>query len=350
MQYEFPITAMVRCGILRAPPNRGKAEPAAGPMPVSDLNGGVMRCAVACLFGVLLLIGVGRAARADAQAGDRDVTISNRGAKAIDELYVSPASADHWGEDRLGDDTLAPGQSLRLKLGHPRDCVFDVQAVYGDGSHEDSKGVNVCRTHGLSFDGSTATAPAPAPAREVAIANRSARPIQQVFISPGDAGDWGEDRLVNNSLSVGESTTLRYRGDCVADLRIVFDNRAAEERRGVDVCASRSIAIQPGWTTADTLPTEARPGAEAVQLSVTNRTGHAIAALYVFAAKSHAPGPDLLGNAGLAEGAGVTIAFARPAGICRFVARAVFAAGEPAETVDGIDLCRSLELVLPAKP
>lgn len=312
-----------------------------------------MRSAVAYLLAVLLLVGagggVGRPARADPPAGDRDVSISNRGARAIDELYVSPASADHWGEDRLGDDTLPPGQTLRLKLGHVRDCVFDIQVVYEDGSHEDSKGVNVCRTRGLSFDGSAATAPAQAPAREVTIANRAARPIQQVFISPGDAGDWGEDRLVNSSISVGATATLRYRGDCVADLRIVFDNRAAEERRAVDVCASRRIAIQPGWTTADTVPTEARPGAEAVQLTVTNRTGHALVALYLIAAKSHAPGPDLLGSAGLADGASVTIAFARPAGTCRFVARALFAAGEPAQTVDGLDLCQSLDVVLPAK-
>jgi hypothetical protein len=308
-----------------------------------------MRSAVAFLLAVPLLVGVGRAAWADPPASDRDVAITNHAAQAIDELYVSPASADHWGEDRLGDDTLAPGQTLRLKLGHARECVFDIQVVYADGSHEDGKGVNICRTRGLSFDGSGATSPAQAPARDVVIANRSARPIQHVLISPSDAGDWGEDRLVNSSISVGAAATLRYRGDCVADLRIVFDNRAAEERRGVDVCTSRRIVIEPGWTTADTLPTEARPGAEAVQLTVINRTGHALAALYLFAAKSHAPGPDLLGTAGLADGASVTIAFARPAGTCRFVARALFAAGEPAQTVDGLDLCQSLDVVLPAK-
>jgi len=308
-----------------------------------------MRSAVVCLLAVLLLVDARAAARADPQAGDRDVTISNRSALAINEIYVSPSSADHWGEDRLGDETLPPGRTLRLKLGHVRDCVFDVQVVYEDASHEDSKGANVCRTHQLTFDGSGASAPAQAPTHDVTIANRAGRPIQQVLISPSEAGDWGEDRLGNTSISVGEAATLHYRGDCVADLRVVFDNRAAEERRGIDICASSRIAIQPGWTTADTVPTEVQPGEEVVQLNVTNRTGRKVSELYVFAAGTQTPGPELLGDAGLADGASVAIAFARPAGVCRFAARVVFAGGVPAEKLDGLDLCRSLEVVLPGK-
>ncbi len=330
-----------------------------------------MRPAVACLIAVLALIGAGGSAPADQPPGDRDLTVANHGAKAINELYVSPASADHWGADRLGDDTLAPGRTLRLKLGRVRDCEFDVQAVYEDASREETKGVNVCRAHMIAFDGSAATAPLAA-THEVTLANRAARPIQQVLISPSDAGDWGEDRLGEKSISVGEAASVRYRGDCVADIRVVFDNRGAEERRGVDLCARRRIVIQPGWTTADTVPTEADPGTEAVQLVVSNRSGRKVAGLFVFpdmgsgpvgraragggraddatrddGAGDGASGPDLLGNAGLADGASVTIAFSRPAGVCRFDARVVFAAKPSAQMLDGLDLCHSADLVLP---
>jgi hypothetical protein len=309
---------------------------------------GAMRSALAVLLAVLLAA-VGGIARADQPVGERELTVGNRATQAIDEIYVSPSSADHWGDDQLGEATLPPGRTQRLKLGRLRDCEFDVQVVYEDGSREESKAVNVCRTHLLAFDGSGATAPAQAPARDVEIANRAGRPIQQVLISPTDAGDWGEDRLGNTSISVGEAAVVHYRGDCVADIRVVFDNRGAEERRAVDLCASRRIAVQPGWTTADVVPTEAQPGDETLQLTVSNGTGQRVEALYLFPDGSARHGPELLGSAGLAPGASVTIAFARPAATCRFAAHVVFGAGPAAEDVAGLDLCHSPNVVLPAR-
>jgi len=308
-----------------------------------------MRSAAAWLLAVVVAVAFGGAARPDQPPGDRDLTVANHSPQAIDEIYVSPTSAEHWGDDRLGEATLPPGRTLHLKLGRVRDCEFDVQVVYEDASREETKGVNVCRQHLLAVDGSGAKAPAEAPEHAVTLANRSARPIQQVLISPSDAGDWGEDRLGNTSISVGEDATVRYRGDCVADIRVVFDNLSAEERHGVDLCAARRIAIEPGWTTADTVPTEVQPGAEQVQLSVRNHTGRRVAGLYLFPQGSADAGPELLGSAGLDDGASVAIGFARPAGVCRFAARVEFGAERGAEEVAGIDLCRSLDLVLPAR-
>ncbi len=316
-----------------------------------------MRPVVACLIALVALIGAapgagaGGAASAESPAGDREVTIGNHSSHAINEVYASPSSADHWGNDQLGDQTLAPGQTFRLKLGRLRDCEFDLQVVYEDASREETKDVNVCKTHAVTFNGSAAAAPPPSAEHDVTIENRAARPIQQVLISPTDAGDWGDDRLAS-SISVGDAATLRYRGDCVADIRVVFDNRAAEERRGIDICARRRIAIQPAWTTADTVPTESVPAAETVQLAITNHSGRKVIELFVFPdagpkGGGGEAGPDLLGNAGLDDGASVTISFARPPGICRFDARAVFQAGQP-EDIKPVDLCRSLALVLPA--
>ena len=305
-----------------------------------------MRSLAACLLALLLAGGTARAET----PGERDVIVANHAPQTINEIYISPASADHWGEDRLGEATLPPGHSLHIELGPTRDCAFDVQVVYEDASRETARAVDVCREHELSFDGSHATAPAQAPAHLVTIANRSARPIQQVLISPSDAADWGEDRLGNGSISVGEAATVKYRGDCVADIRVVFDNQSAEERRHVDVCTARRIAIRPGWTTADVVPTEAQPGVVTVQLAVSNHTGRRVMELYLFPEGSPGPGPELLSEAGLADGAGVAVAFARPAGTCRFTARVAFGAGQAAETVGRLDLCRSLDLALPAPP
>jgi hypothetical protein len=310
-----------------------------------------MWSALAFVFALTLALPWGaRAEPAPAQAiPERDVTVVNRAARAINELYVSPSSADHWGDDRLGDATLAPGRSAHLRLGRARDCEFDMQVVYEDASREEVHAVNLCRLHQVTFDGSGATMPPPAVAatHEVTIANRSARPIQQVLISSAAAGDWGDDRLANRSISVGDSATLRYRGDCVADLRVVFDNRAAEERRDIDLCTARRIAVQPGWTTADSIPTEAQPGAASVLLTVTNGTGHAATGLYLFPDGSADRGPELLDTGGLGNGGQVSVALLRPAGACAYAAHVVFGGKLPDRDFSGFDLCRSQQVLLP---
>ncbi len=309
-----------------------------------------MRFALALVFAFALapeLAAQGEPAPGQPNA-ERNVTVVNHGVRAINELYVSPTSVDHWGDDRLGDETLAPGHATHLHLGRVRDCAFDVQAVYEDASREEMHAVDLCRLRQIGFDGSGATMPPPAVAatHDVTIANRSARPIQQVLLSSSAAGDWGDDRLANRSISVGDSATLHYHGDCVADLRVVFDNRSAEERRDIDLCTARRIAIRPGWTTADIIPTEAEPGAEAVTLTVSNRTGHAATGLYLFPEGSADHGPELLGGGGLSDGGQVAIALQRPAGTCAYAAHIVFGGKRPDEEVGGLDLCRQPQVVL----
>ena len=185
--------------------------------------------------------------------GDRDLSIANHSDRTVVELYVSPQSADAWGQDLLGDDVLDPGQATKLKLGRMRECGFDVLIVYDDTTREENRGVNVCHTHEVAFDGSKASAPAepPRPSRSVTVVDASPLPIQQLFLSPPDAAQWGDDRLAQASISVGETRKLNFSGDCSADVRVVFANRAAEERRGVDLCAQPVLRIAPGWTTQD---------------------------------------------------------------------------------------------------
>ncbi len=187
--------------------------------------------------------------------GDRDVTVLNSSDRAINEVYVSAESADQWGEDRLGEHMLEAGGSLRLHLGRTRECIFDAKVVYEDASREENRGINLCRTHQITFDGSTAVPPPEAgPEHSVTLVNHAPRPIQQVFISPAEANQWGDDRLAEGSISAGDRRAVTWHGGCNVDLRVVFENRAAEERRGVNLCTTPALSIEPGWTTADTLP------------------------------------------------------------------------------------------------
>jgi hypothetical protein len=186
--------------------------------------------------------------------GDRGLSVINRSRLTIQELYVSPQSAEAWGQDKLGDAMLEHAGTLRLKLGRMRDCSFDLLAIYDDTSQEEMRGVNVCRTREVSFTGALATRPPPpppGPARSVTVTNASPRPIQQLFISAPDATQWGDDRLSQSAMSVNEVRKIDFTGPCRADVRVVFANRAAEELRNLDLCANPALRVAPGWTTQD---------------------------------------------------------------------------------------------------
>lgn len=187
--------------------------------------------------------------------GEREVTLANRSPLAITEIYVSPTSTDAWGDDRLGDAILQPGRTLRLRLGRLRDCAFDLLVIYEDASREERGAQNLCRSRQVALDGKARTQPRPAALQvhQVILANQSGRAIQQVFVSAADAPDWGPD-LLAHAISIGEHGTVTYRGACTADIRIVFENRAAEERRGLDLCRRATLSIEPGWTTSDEVP------------------------------------------------------------------------------------------------
>ena len=184
---------------------------------------------------------------------DRSVVVTDRGKHAIVELYISPQTADAWGSDQLGDAVLDVGVQRVFTLGKTRDCGFDLLAVYDDLSREEQRGVNLCRMHAIAFDGRNATLPPDAlgPAHNVTVLDKTPMPIQQMFISPQDAAQWGDDLLSTAAMSVNEQRSVAYHGPCTVDVRVVFANRAAEERRKLDLCAMSTLRIAPGWTTMD---------------------------------------------------------------------------------------------------
>jgi len=213
------------------------------------------------MLGTLLMHAPARAERSrdpvapPGPLGEREATVVNRAALSISEVFVSPTSTDAWGDDRLGDAVLEPGRTLRLRLGRLRDCAFDVLVIYEDSSREERLAQNLCRSRQVAFDGKSRTLPqvVALQVHELALANQSGRAIQQVFVSSADAAQWGED-LLARTISVGETGRVVFRGACTADVRVVFENRSAEERRGIDLCRRATLSIEPGWTTSDEAP------------------------------------------------------------------------------------------------
>jgi hypothetical protein len=206
------------------------------------------------LLAALLALCPPALAAAPASPAPADLAVTDKAPQPIHDLFVSPTRSDDWGIDRLGDATIAPGHTARVKLGDLHDCTADIRVVYGNASAEERHEIDLCHTRQISFDGTGASQPAGGgPAQHaMTVQNGSLRPIQQVLIAAEQAGDWG-DNLLAGSLSAGDRATVTWHGDCLSDLRVVFDNGSAEERRALDLCGLHGIDVQPGWTTAERL-------------------------------------------------------------------------------------------------
>src|SRR5580693_3981288 len=87
-----------------------------------------------CLMAVagLALLGAATAA-----AGEQDFILHNKTGVSIDKLFISPHSSDDWQEDILGQDTLANGESLKIRFGRKE------KAAHWDIRIEDKEGHSV---------------------------------------------------------------------------------------------------------------------------------------------------------------------------------------------------------------
>jgi hypothetical protein len=282
-----------------------------------------------------------------ARPAARELTVVNHSARPIYQLRISPSDADQWGDDRLGEATIAPGGSYRANLGRTAECRFDIQVIYDDVSREERRGVDLCRGRSFVFDGKAAVVQADpfAATRALSLANRAGRPIRQVFVSPASADQWGDDLAPAPGIPAGQTGQVSYRGGCMADLRVVYDNRAAEERRGIDICAAPALLLRPGWTTAETVPT-LPPPPSADEVTVFNLSGRVVTELYL-RPESGTGGneDDLLGNSVMQAGARLTLPFPRGSQ-CRFVARVLYGGDRGAVEQPGIDLCQGGTITL----
>src|ERR1700691_4080155 len=85
-------------------------------------------------MGLFAVAGIALLTASAARAGDQDFTLVNKTGVEIHSLHVAPHSGDEWGEDILGKDTLANGDSLEITFGkHDRAHHWDLRI-------EDEKG------------------------------------------------------------------------------------------------------------------------------------------------------------------------------------------------------------------
>ncbi len=215
-------------------------------------------------------LGMAPQARAQAPSNDPSFRIVNSTRHVVNEVYASPASARDWGQDRLGNDTIAAGANFIVRL-PAGDCTYDVRIVYQGALAEERRRINTCNITDLTLP-MVANAPvqsaqpgtqAPprAPLQQQArpaqpsgpqtgnpsfnLVNQSTRVIEEFYASPGSARDWGQDRLGDDTVQPGQNYAIRLpQGECIYDLRAVFQGGGNQERRGVNTCTLDNYVVR----------------------------------------------------------------------------------------------------------
>jgi hypothetical protein len=194
------------------------------------------------------------ASPAAAQSNDPSFNLVNRSGQTINEIYVSGASQNNWGRDWLGQNVLPNGQSWPIRIPQGQECTNDIRVVYANGSADERRRVNTCNLTEVVFgtqaqapqgpQGPQATPPAAAQNPSFNLVNNSGRTINEVYVSLATDNNWGADRLGQNVLPAGQSFAVRLPvGDCVYDIRVVYNDNSAAEKRRVNTCELTNVTF-----------------------------------------------------------------------------------------------------------
>lgn len=81
----------------------------------------------------------------EANAHPLDFIFNNSNNYPVWELYVSSNSTDNWEEDVLAENVLPGNESTRINFsGDVDNCLYDIKAVFKDGSYQEAYEVNLC--------------------------------------------------------------------------------------------------------------------------------------------------------------------------------------------------------------
>ena len=77
------------------------------------------------------------------------------------------------------------------------------------------------------------------------LVNRGQQAVAELFARPAGGGGWGSNRLEQGPLAPAGAQVLRLPrgGECVYDLRVVFADRRALERKGANLCRVTDLPV-----------------------------------------------------------------------------------------------------------
>ncbi|WP_376094659.1 hypothetical protein ACE7GA_01555 [Roseomonas sp. CCTCC AB2023176] len=186
---------------------------------------------------------------------DPSFNLVNRSGETINEIYVSSVQVNSWGQDLLGANVLANGQTFAVRLPNGQ-CENDIRVVYASGRNEERRRINTCPLSEVVFGnqqpqaggqgGKSGGQPAATAQGNPSfnLVNRTNKTIQVVRASLATENNWGEDRLGTAVIPPGGTFAIRLpQGDCVYDVRIEYADNTAEERRRVNLCEISAMTV-----------------------------------------------------------------------------------------------------------
>ena len=87
---------------------------------------------------------------------------------------------------------------------------------------------------------------------QVRIRNAARVAVFELYLSPAGSNAWGADLLGSEVLAGGGQVQLRLPGgQCVQDIRVVFENGRTEQRRAVNLCQVAELLVGDPAARAD---------------------------------------------------------------------------------------------------
>ncbi len=187
---------------------------------------------------------------AAAQTPNPSFNVVNRGSSAIRQVFATPAGMTTWGRDRIDGRPIAPGQTGPVRLPADGSCVYDIRVVYANGQADERRNLDTCNVDNVIFpspDGRTAT---PSSRQHAAddpsfrLVNRGRSAINEFYASVTGEDEWGEDRLGDETVAPGAARLVRLpNGPCIYDVRIVYANGEASEKRHLNLCDINDMRV-----------------------------------------------------------------------------------------------------------
>lgn len=191
---------------------------------------------------ILLLLTAGPAL---AQSGQPNPSFNlvNHTTKPIVELYATPAGRANWGLNRLTGGELKPGMKFAVRTVADGNCVFDIRAVFADKTAEERRAVNTCQVEDVVLTGGKTAAGKGADDPSFKLVNRGTQPIVELFATPAGQAR-GANLLAAAALAPGGSfQAVLPHGACSYDLRVVFADHTAKERKATDLCRVAELPV-----------------------------------------------------------------------------------------------------------
>lgn len=187
------------------------------------------------------------------------------------------------------------------------------------------------RAFAAALFGVLANALAPAAAQHAdpsfRVGNRTSEVVQEVYASPSTQPNWGQDRLGAEVIQPGADHVVRLPadGNCVYDLRFVYQGGRAEERRGLNTCDVTDVVLgAAGTQAAPSAPERRNPS-----FNLVNHSGRVIEQFYASPSSQTEWGPDRLGNDVVLPGSRFAVSL--PLGGCHYDVRVVWRGGDAQE-------------------